>query len=187
MRRNFFHYTHFARSLASVRSLLTSGLFIVLGSSSCSLHADWVKILGTFLSHWLSPLDRNIHFWKSSWFGSCVMSADVSRNHACTNQRNQGVNRGFTNIFKQEGNWRGKRFELNLNFFLKKIPLYGPTRWAKLSWLLIKTLSYIAYLFQPLIKFIFCTIKWQEISVFLLDGNLAHDRLLLFPSNSSFT
>ena len=45
------------------------------------------------------------------------MSADVSRNHACTNQRNGGVNRGFTNIFQQEGNWRGKRFELNLIFF----------------------------------------------------------------------
>ena len=60
------------------------------------------------------------------------MSADVSRNHACTNQRNGGVNRGFTNIFQQEGNWRGKRFELNLNF-KKKIPLYDPTRWAKVS------------------------------------------------------
>ena len=50
------------------------------GSSTCSLHEVCLKILATFLSHWLSPFDWNVHFWNSSWFGSWQMSAGRSRN-----------------------------------------------------------------------------------------------------------
>lgn len=50
------------------------------GSSTCSLHEVCLKILATFLSHWLSPFDWNVHCWNSSWFGSWQMSADRSRN-----------------------------------------------------------------------------------------------------------
>ena len=67
---------YLALSLASCRSLFISGLFILAGSSVCSLQTLWVNTLDTILSHRLSPLEpANEHLWKSCCFGSCVISA----------------------------------------------------------------------------------------------------------------
>ena len=78
--QKWFPSTYFALSSASCKSFFTSGLFMLDGSSTCSLHEVCLKILATFLSHWLSPFDWNVHCWNSSWFGSWQMSADRSRN-----------------------------------------------------------------------------------------------------------